>query len=96
MGCGQILTLKNDPTCILAPRIFINYKLHWDGVGQSLTLKNDCTCSLATRVVLKHIGVEWDSILTSKNKPICSLAQRVVMKYKLHLGGAGSNLNVEK
>ena len=54
MGWGQILTLKNDPTSISAPRVFIRYKLHWDGVGQILTLKNDPTCSLAPRVVLKY------------------------------------------
>ena len=33
MEWGQILTLKNDPTCISAPPVFIKYKIHWDGVG---------------------------------------------------------------
>ena len=64
--------------------------------GQSLMLKNDPTCRLATRVVLKYIGMVWDSNFNLENEPICSLAQRVVMKYKLHLDGAGSNVNVEK
>ena len=32
MRWGQI---ENDPTCISAPRIFIKYKLHWDGVGSN-------------------------------------------------------------
>ena len=32
MGWG-ILTLKNDPTCSLAPRVVLKFKLHRDGVG---------------------------------------------------------------
>ena len=32
MGWG-LLTLKNDPTCSLAPRVVSKYKLHRDGVG---------------------------------------------------------------
>ena len=33
MGWGQILTLKNDPTCSLVPRVVLKYKLHRYGVG---------------------------------------------------------------
>ena len=33
MGWGQILTLKNDPTCTFAPRVVTIYKDCWDGVG---------------------------------------------------------------
>ena len=33
LGWGQILTLENDPTCSLATRLLIKYKLHGDGVG---------------------------------------------------------------
>ena len=33
MGWVQILTLKNDPTWLSAPPVFIKYKIHWDGVG---------------------------------------------------------------
>ena len=35
----QILTLKNDPTCISAPPVFIKYKFHWDGVGSVIVEK---------------------------------------------------------
>ena len=33
MGWGKFLTLKNDPTCSLAPHAVLKYKLHRDGVG---------------------------------------------------------------
>ena len=32
MGLG-LLSLKNDPTCSLAPRVVLKSKLHRDGVG---------------------------------------------------------------
>ena len=35
MGCGQILTLKNDPTCNYASRVVTIYKLHWYAVGSN-------------------------------------------------------------
>ena len=55
MGWGQILTLKNDPTCISAQRVFIKFKLYWDGVGSILTLKNDPICSFAQIQILTLI-----------------------------------------
>ena len=39
MGWVEILTLKNDPTCISAPLVFIKYKIHWDGVGSFIVEK---------------------------------------------------------
>ena len=49
---GQILTLKNDPSCSMAPRVVMKYILNWDKVGgQILTLKNDPTCYFAPRIV---------------------------------------------
>ena len=33
MGSGQILTLRNDPTCKSAPPVSIKYKLNGDGIG---------------------------------------------------------------
>ena len=50
MGWGQIFkTLQNDPTCISAPPVFIEYKIHWDGIGPFNVEK-----CLAPRVVLKY------------------------------------------
>ena len=39
MGWGQILTLKNDPTCNFAPRVVTIYKLHWYGVGSNFNVE---------------------------------------------------------
>ena len=50
MGWGQILTLKNDPTCNFASLVdFIG--LGW---VQILTLKNDPTCISAPPVFIKY------------------------------------------
>ena len=94
MGWGQILTLKNYPTCFSAPRVFIRYKLHWDGLMSNVNVR-----ILTLHVVLLHVHfqytcinfnrMEWGQILTLKNDPTCSLAHRVVLKYKLHRDGVG-------
>ena len=38
-GGGQILTLKNDPTCSMAPRVIIKYKRPWYGVGSNFNVE---------------------------------------------------------
>ena len=39
MGWVQILTLKNYPTCISAPPVYIKYKIHRDGIGSFIVEK---------------------------------------------------------
>ena len=39
MGWGQILTLRNDPMCKSAPRVFKKYKFHGDGVGSNFNVE---------------------------------------------------------
>ena len=38
MGWGQILTLKNDPTCNFASRVVTIYKLNWYGAGSNFNV----------------------------------------------------------
>ena len=59
MGWGQILTLKNDPTCNFAPCVVKTYKIYWYRVG--LTLKNDPMCISAPRVFLRY-KLHWDEV----------------------------------
>ena len=39
MGWGQILTLKNDPTCNFASRVVTIYKRHWYGMGSNFNVE---------------------------------------------------------
>ena len=80
MGWGQILTLKNDPTCNFAPRIVTIYKLYWDGVGSNFNVE---------KWPQTLLGWGRGQILTLKNDPSLISALRVVMKYKLHWNGVG-------
>ena len=36
---GQILTLKNDLSCISALSVVMIYKLHWNGVGLNFNVE---------------------------------------------------------
>ena len=33
VAVGSNFNVENDPTCSMAPRVVIKYKLHWDWVG---------------------------------------------------------------
>ena len=93
---GQILTLKNDPTCNFAQRLVTIFKLHWYGLGSNFL--NDPTCISAPRVFIKYKlnWKGWGQILTLENDPTCSLAPCVIIKNKLHGMVLDSNFNLEK